>query len=154
MTAADIFATAYAHTTPATACLALALALSAFAYGALRRWTTVALLPASMAAVAVVVLSLGRPLPMVPPPGDYQVLGADIQVDRYIDVLLKGDGDATLYRLPYTNGQASALQEAMDGEGGASASVGEDGGVAYDGEPPVQGEEAKTPEVPAYSVGG
>ncbi len=145
---------AYTHTTPATACLALALALSAFAYGALRRWATVALLPASMAAVMAVGLSLGRPLPMTPPPGDYAVLGADIQVDRYIDVLLKGEGDATLYRLPYSTNQANALQEAMDGEGGAKAKVDGEGGVAYDGEPPVTGSEQKQQERPAFNVGG
>lgn len=146
---------AYTHTTPATACLGLALALAAFAYGALRKWTTVALLPASMAAVMAVSLSLGRPLPMIPPPGDYAVLGADIQVDRYIDALLKdGNGEAVLYRLPYSTGQANALQQAMDGEGGASAKVDGEGGVAYDGEPPVTGEEDKAPEEPAYSLGG
>lgn len=150
-----LFLAAYAHTTPATACLALALALSAFAYGALRRWTTVALLPASVAAVALCAVSLGRPLPMTPPPGNYAVLGADIQVDRYIDALLKdGDGAAVLYRLPYSTSQANALQAAKDGGGGVRAAVGEDGGVAYDGEPPVQGNEAKEPEAPAYSVGG
>jgi hypothetical protein len=146
--------TIYAHATPATACLVLALALAAFAYGALRRWTAIALLPVSMAAVAMVALSLGRPVPMTPPPGDYQVLGADIQVDVAIYVLLKGDGEAVYYRLPYTTQQADALQQAMDGEGGAKAEVGEDGGVRYDGEPSVQGEENKVPEAPAYSVGG
>ncbi|QKC99157.1 hypothetical protein [Mesorhizobium sp. NZP2298] len=145
----------YAHTSPATACLALAIVLAAFAYDALRKWTTVALLPASLAAVAMVALSLGRPLPVTPPPGDYQVLGADIQVDRYIDALLKdGDGEAVLYRLPYTTQQANALQNALDGEGGAKAAVGEDGGVAYDGEAPVTGSENKVPEAPAYSGGG
>lgn len=144
----------YTHTTPATACLAIALTLCVFAYGILRKWTTIALLPACVVAVAAVALSLGRPLPMTPPPGDYQVLGADIQVDRYIDVLLKADGDATYYRLPYTTNQANALQEAMDGEGGARAAVGEGGGVTYDGEPPVTGDESKVPEQPAYSVGG
>jgi hypothetical protein len=145
---------AYGAVSPTTACLALALALSAFAYGALRRWTTVALLPASMAAVLVVALSLGRPLPMTPPSGEYQVLGADIVVDVAIYALLKKDGLATYYRLPYSTSQANALQEAMDGEGGASASVGEDGGVSYDGEAPVSGDAEKVPEVPAFSLGG
>lgn len=151
----NILYLAYAHTTPAMACLALALALSAFAYGSLKRWTTVALLPASVAAVAMVALSLGRPLPMTPPPGNYAVLGADIQVDRYIDALLKdGDGAAVLYRLPYTTQQANALQAAKDGGGGVRAAVGEDGGVTYDGDPPVSGDATKEPEAPAYSVGG
>ncbi|MBZ9984906.1 hypothetical protein LB521_27620 [Mesorhizobium sp. BR-1-1-8] len=144
----------YGAVSPATACLALALALGAFAYGVLRRWTTVALLPASMAAVAVVVLSLGRPLPMTPPPGDYQVLGAKIVVDVAIYALLDDGTTATYYVLPYSTSAANDLQAAQDGEGGASASVGEDGGVAYDGEPPVQGDAAKEPEAPAYSVGG
>lgn len=150
----DILHAAYTAVTPATACLALALALSAFAYGALRRWTTVALLPASMAAVCVVALSLGRPLPMTPPAGDYQVLGADIVVDVAIYALLKGDGEAVYYRLPYSTGQANALQQAMDGEGGAFAAVGEGGGVSYDGDPPVAGDENKTAERPQLSVGG
>lgn len=151
----NVFYLAYTHTTPATACLALALALAVFAYGSLRRWTVVALLPASLAAVAMVALSLGRPLPMMPPPGHYTVVGSDIQVDRFIDALLKdGDGDAVLYRLPYSTQQANALQAAKDGGGGVSAAVGEDGGVAYDGEPPVTGDSEKHVEQPAYSVGG
>lgn len=166
MTASDALATAshyaltaahaaYAHTTPATACLALALALSAFAYSILRKWTTAALLPTSVVAVAIVALSLGRPLPMTPPPGDYTVVGADIQVDRYIDALLKsGDGEAVLYRLPYSTSQANALQAAKDGGGGVRAKVDGEGGVAYDGDPPVSGDSEKHQEAPAYSVGG
>lgn len=150
----DILFVAYTLATPAAACLALALALSAFAYGALRKWTTVALLPASMAAVCVVAVSLGRPLPMTPPPGDYTVLGAKIIVDVAIEALLDDGKQVVFYRLPYSTGQANALQQAMDGEGGAYASVGEGGGVSYDGEAPVTGDEDKTPERAQISVGG
>lgn len=146
---------AYAHTTPATACLGLALALSVFAYGFLRTWTVVALLPACVVAVAMVALSLGRPLPMTPPPGDYTVVGARIDVDVAIYVLLdNGKGEPAYYRLPYSTQQANELQAAKDGGGGISAKVDGEGGVSYDGEPPVTGNEAKVPEAPAYSVGG
>lgn len=133
--------------------LCLMLALAAYAWFAYR---TPYVLPILAAAAALAMyVPTGTPRYTTPPAGHYEVLGADIVVDQYIDALLKPEGgEAMLYRLPYTNNQANALQAAMDGEGGARAEVGTDGGVAYDGEPPVTGDENKVPEQPQLNVGG
>jgi hypothetical protein len=137
----------------ATTWLALSLALAAYAWFAYR---TPVVLPALAAMAALCMwVPTGTPRLTTPPAGDYTVVGADIQVDVAIYALLKpATGPAVYYRLPYSNEQANALQAAMDGEGGASAAVGEGGGIAYDGEPPVSGNEAKVPERPALNVGG
>jgi hypothetical protein len=133
--------------------IALALALCAYAWFAYR---TPYVLPALvLAATAAMWVPSGTPRLTTPPPGKYQVLGADIVVDQYIDALLKPEGQpAMLYRLPYSTAQANALQAAMDGGNGVKADVGTEGGVAYDGEPPVSGEENKQAEQPQLNVGG
>ncbi|MBZ9973537.1 hypothetical protein LB517_28305 [Mesorhizobium sp. BR1-1-12] len=136
-----------------TTWLALSLALAAYAWFAYR---TPYVLPALAVASALCMwVPTGTPRITVPPAGHYTVVGADIQVDAAIFVLLKsGDMPPTYYKLPYSTAQANALQAAMDGEGGAGATVGEGGGVAYDGEAPVTGDESKAPEAPALNVGG
>ena len=138
--------------TIASTWLSLSILLCVFAWYAQR---LVALtLPAAVALAALAVyIPTGSPRFTVPPPGDYQVVGADIEVDVAIYVLLKlGSAPAIYYKLPYTTGQANSLQQAMDGEGGVKASVGGDGGVAYDGDPPVSGDEPKQPETPAFTI--
>lgn len=133
--------------------LALMLALCAYAWFAYR---TPYVLPAlAVAAALCMYTATGTPRITTPPQGRYQVLGADIVVDQYIDALLKPEGrPAMLYRLPYSTAQANALQAAMDGGNGVRAEVGTEGGVAYDGEPPVSGEENKQAEQPQLNVGG
>lgn len=133
--------------------LLLAAILCAAAWFANRRFITF-LLPFAVAIAAFAVyLPTGSPRFTRPPAGDYKVIGADIDVNVAIYVLLKpANGQAVYYRLPYTNTQADQLQNAMDGEGGAKADVGEDGGVRYDGAAPVTGSEAKTPETPAITL--
>ena len=132
--------------------LGLALLLCIFAWYA-RRWVALTLPVAVVAAAVAVWLPTGSPRFTAPPPGEYSVLGADIQVDRYIDALLKpANGDAVLYRLPYSTQQANALQGAQDGEGGVKAKVGTDGGVGYTGEEPVTGLPPKAPEQPSVTL--
>lgn len=133
--------------------LGLALLLCAYAWFAYR---TPYVLPAlAVVAAFAIWVPTGTPRLTAPPPGHYQVLGADIVVDKYIDALLKPEGkEAMTYRLPYSTAQANALQAALDGGNGARAEVGEGGGVAYDGEPPVSDSEHKQAEQPQLNVGG
>lgn len=141
-------------TTLASTWLALCLALCAYAWLARRAY--VALPLAALLAAGVVYAPTGMPRFTEPPPGQYAVLGAKIVVEKAIYVLLDdGDSEPTYYVLPYTQGKASELQAALDaaGENGVRATVtGDAGGVSYDGEPPVRGDEDKQAERPALEV--
>lgn len=148
-------------TTIATAWLALSLTLAAMAWLAIwsRRATvgrtlSVAMLPAFAVVAALALYTpLGRPIPLAPPAGEYTVLGARIDVDVAIYALLDdGKGEPVYYRLPYSEAQAKALQEAMNGEGGASAKIDGDGGASFEGEPPVTEDANKRAETPMYEV--
>lgn len=141
----------------ATDWLGLALLLAVFAWFAKRRVIGLSLPFAVALAALAVYLPTGSPRFTKPPPAEYTVVGADIQVNIAIYVLLKsGDAPPTYYKFPYTTAAANQLQQAMDGaqggSGGIKAKVDGEGGVAYDGEPPVQGNAPKTPEVPAIQI--
>jgi len=136
--------------------LGLALLLCIFAWYA-GRWLALALPLAVTVAALAVYIPTGSARITEPPPGRYVVVGADIEIDVAIWALLKPEnGPAVYYRLPYSAGQAGALQEAKDGagEGGqVTATVGDEGGVQYDGPPPsAVGEQPKVPERPAVSI--
>jgi hypothetical protein len=136
--------------------LLLAVVLCGFAWMAGRRLAALSL-PLAVALVAVAIyVPLGMPTPHSPKPGKYTVVGAKIIVDVAIYALLdNGTDEPTYYRLPYTNSQANSLQSALDGaqDGqGVQAVVGQDGGVQYDGPPPVQGLPPKQAEQPAVSI--
>jgi len=139
--------------------LLLACVLCLFAWMAGRRLAALSLpLAVALAAFAIYV-PLGMPIPHAPKPGKYTVLGADIQVDVAIFVLLKsGDMQPTYYKMPYSATAANQLQAAKDaaegegGQGNIQAIVGQDGGVQYDGPPPVQGLLPKQAEQPAVSI--
>jgi hypothetical protein len=136
--------------------LLLALVMCAFAWAAGKRWVALSLPFAAIIAAFSLFLATGTPRLTPPPAGKYTVVGADIEVDVAIYALLKGeDGVSRFYRLPYTAGQANALQEAKDGAGESgqvTATIGEDGGAQYDGPPPIQGDPPKVPESPAISL--
>ncbi|UYE95900.1 hypothetical protein KNLIENLN_00088 [Sinorhizobium phage NV1.1.1] len=92
--------------------------------------------------------------PLAPPAGKHTVLGARIDVDVAIYVLLDGPTEPRLYRLPYSAEAANQLQAAQDGtadgEGGVALRVGQDGspGFSEDSgtpEPPKQAERALLP---------
>lgn len=133
--------------------LGLSLALCGYAW--LGRRAYVALPLAVLAAMGAIYVPTGTPRFMAPPAGKYAVLGAKINVGKSILVLLdSGEGEPVYYRLPYSDRQANNLQGALDAAGrggGVSAEFGESGGVAYDGEPPVTGDSAKSVETPAFS---
>jgi hypothetical protein len=133
--------------------LALMLALSAYAWFAYR---TPYVLPVLAVVTALAIwVPTGTPRFTSPPPGKYTIIGVDIQVDVAIYALIKADGVPIYYRLPYTTSQANALQQAMDGSPdgqGVQAIVGQDGGVQYDGPPPVTGLPPKQAEQPAVSI--
>jgi len=139
--------------TVATVWLSLCLALCVYAWIGYRH--ILALPTMAVLAALAVYIPTGQPRFTAPPAGHYAVLGADIEVGVAIRVLLKGDGPAVYYTMPYTESDANGLQGALDigAQGGAvSAVVGEEGGVAYDGEPPVSGDGDKRAERPALEV--
>lgn len=136
--------------------LGLSLLLSAFAWFAKRRLIALFLPFAVALAALAIYIPTGSPRFTKPPPAQYTVLGADIQVDVAIYALLKpANGPAVYYKLPYSTAQANALQEALDGAQngqGVQARVNGEGGVQYDGPPPVQGDPPKQAETPAISL--
>lgn len=135
-------------TTAITLWLAFTLSVGAISYFGTRR-QALAFLAVSIATGFASTIPLGHPS-YDPPPGEYTVLGARIDVDEAIYVLLDGP-IPKYYRLPYSAGTANQLQQALDGaadgEGTATMRQGQDGspGFAEDHGPP---EEAKRAEVP------
>lgn len=109
------------------------------------------LLPASF-------IPLGEPAFMRPPPGKHIVLGARIDVDKAIYVLLDSNlgGAPRYYVLPYTTGTANKLQDALTASQGQQGEVealfdeGE-GEPVFHG-PSVQEDTPKQPESPSYEV--
>lgn len=140
----------------ATDWLAVALLLCVFAWFSGRRFVALLLPFAAMIAAFALFVVTGSPRFTPPPKGKYTVVGADIEVDVAIWALLKPEnGPAVYYRLPYTSGQANALQEAKDGageNGQVTATIGDEGGVSYAGPPPVTGGLPKQAEQPAVSI--
>jgi hypothetical protein len=139
----------------ATTWLAASLVLCAYAW--LGRRSYFALPAAALLIAAVMAVPLGQPSFTVPPAGQYTVLGARIDVDVAIYVLLDdgSSGAPVYYVLPYSNSRAGELQEAMDaaaGGGEVTAEVGTEGGVAYNGEPPATDTEQKQAETPELEV--
>lgn len=137
--------------------LALSVFMCILAWMASRRFAVILLPMCVVLAAFVIFLPFGKPIPFRPPPGRYTVVGADIQVDIAIFVLLKSrDMPPTYFKLPYTADQANSLQSAMDEGQGQPGSVkmevGQDGGVKYDGPPPVAGSSPKAAEQPALNL--
>jgi hypothetical protein len=84
-----------------------------------------------------------------PKPGEYAVLGARVDVDVAIYVLL--DGEAPRYhKLPYSKEAAEQLQEAQR-QGGAAIIVQEGGEIDF--APMPSEEQPKQPETPAFTIG-
>ena len=137
--------------------LGLAVLLCTFAWFAKRRVIGLSLPFAVALAALAVYVPTGSPRFTTPPPGDYTVVGADIQINIAIFVLLKsGDMPPVYYRLPYSTAAANQLQAAQDASQGTGqgphVKIDGEGGQAYDGPPPVTGEPPKTPETPAISI--
>lgn len=136
--------------------LGLSLLMCAFAWLAGRRLLALSLPIAVITVSASLVIISGTPRFTTPPTGKYTVLGARIDVDVAIYALLDdGKGEPRFYKLPYSQSSANQLQGALDGSQdgqGVTANVDGDGGVQYDGEPPVTGDPPKAPETPAVTL--
>jgi hypothetical protein len=106
---------------------------------------------AAVVALPAVLLPLGNCSPFMPGKGDYQVLGGRIDEPDAIHVMLANGPDAPrCYSLPYTKVRAEALQGAMNEGGKVEAHADSDGGVQFEGEPPVTADADKRQEVPLY----
>ncbi|MBY3263896.1 hypothetical protein HFO15_19920 [Rhizobium laguerreae] len=100
--------------TPAiTLWLAFTLAAGAIAWFGTKRQAIAFLLVAILTAPATFI-TLGHAAPWQPPAGKYTVLGARIDVDEAIYVLLDADPAPRFYKLPYSAQQASDLQNSLD----------------------------------------
>lgn len=112
--------------TPAiTLWLAFVLACGAITWFGTRR-QAIAFLVVSLAMAPATALPLGHAAPWQPAPGHYTVLGAKIEVDVAIYVLLDSESGPRFYRLPYTVGSANALQASLDAALGSGGTVGAD----------------------------
>ncbi|RVL37963.1 hypothetical protein [Sinorhizobium meliloti] len=130
--------------------LAFVIAVGAIAYFGTRRQAVMFAIAAALTLPAAF-LPLSYATPLAPPPGKHTVLGARIDVDVAIYVLIDTPAEPRLYRLPYSAEAANQLQAAQDGtadgEGGVALRVGQDGspGFSEDSgtpEPPKQAERA------------
>lgn len=139
-----------------TTWLGFVLASAALAYFAAPRLLVVgALLASALAAYAIAPLPLSYPSPDLPA-GKYTLIGARIDVNEAIYVLLDdGKGAPRYFVLPFSSGKANALQDALnaaaDGQGGVQLEVGEDGEAAFH-EAPVVEDAPKQAETPLMEV--
>jgi hypothetical protein len=132
------------------------LAIHAYSAPRSRAYALAALVAATLASLPAGVLPLSHASPFAPPDGTYQILGGRIDVDKAIYVLLDIDGTPRLFIRPFTTSEANGLQEALDamtigGNGKATFGSGDPGGVGYDGEAPVAGDDTKQPEQPVVA---
>ena len=132
--------------TPAiTLWAAFVLATGAIAWFGTRR-QAVAFLVVAVATASLPITTLGHPTPRQPPAGEHTVLGARIDKDVAIYVLLNADPEPRYYVLPYSDKAANDLQRAMDGGQGVAMEMGEDGSPGF-------GEEAPEAEAPKQKEG-
>ncbi|XKM40298.1 hypothetical protein A4U53_030670 [Rhizobium ruizarguesonis] len=101
--------------TPAiTLWLAYVLAAGIICWTAKNKRQAIAFLLVALATAPAAFLTLGHAAPWQPAKGHYTVLGARIDVDEAIYVLLDADPEPRLYKLPYSAQQASELQNSLD----------------------------------------
>lgn len=134
--------------------IAFVLATGAIAYHGGRRQAIAFVLVAALTAPASL-LTLGHATPIAPGAGQHTVLGARIDINEAIWVLLDAQGEPKFYRLPYSQAAANQLQAALDsvadGEGTVTMEMGQDGSPGFSEETPPA-EETKRAEVPL--IGG
>lgn len=136
--------------TPAiTLWLILTLSIGAITWFGTRR-QAIAFLVVSILTGFAAHIPLGHAAPWQPAPGHYTVLGAKIEVDVAIYVLLDSETGPRFYRLPYTTGTANALQASLDAAAGSGGTVGAEidgeGSPGFAEEGGGSGEEAKSPQ--------
>ncbi|MBY5553700.1 hypothetical protein J0664_06185 [Rhizobium leguminosarum] len=93
--------------------LAFVLATGIIAWFGTKR-QAIAFLLVAIATAPAAFITLGHAAPWQPPAGKYTVLGARIDVDEAIYVLLDAPGEPRFYKLPYSAQQASELQNSLD----------------------------------------
>ncbi|MBY3434796.1 hypothetical protein [Rhizobium laguerreae] len=135
--------------------LAFVLAAGAIAWFGTKR-QALAFLLVALATAPAAFLTLGHAAPWQPANGHYTVLGARIDVDEAIYVLLDAPGEPRLYKLPYSAQQASELQNSLDtaeanGTGVGLTMDGDAAGFAEEGQ--RGGSEVKQAE-PQAIIGG
>lgn len=108
-------------TTAITLWAAFVLATGIIAWFGTRR-QAMAFLVVAIATAAIPMATLGQPSRSLPA-GKHTVLGARIDKDVTIYVLLDAQPEPRYYRLPYTDQAANALQKAMDGTAGGEGRV-------------------------------
>jgi len=134
-------------TTALTIGLFIVLAIGAVAFFGTRR-QAVAFALVAAAAFPLPMAALGHATPTSPPSGSLTVLGARIDVDKAIYVMVDGP-QPKLYVLPYSEQAANQLQKAMDGtadgEGTVTMEMGGDGapGFAEDVPPAEEPKQAR-----------
>jgi hypothetical protein len=116
--------------TPAvTLWLAFVTAAGAIAWFGSKR-QAIAFVVVAIATAPLSLVPLGHATPLAPPAGEHTVLGARVDVDKAIYVLLDGP-TPVYYVLPYSEEAAKALQEAQrsaaEGEGQVAMRMGQDG---------------------------
>jgi hypothetical protein len=104
------------------------------------RTQAIAFLIVAIATAPAAFLTLGHAATWQPAKGHYTVLGARIDVDEAIYVLLDAPGEPRLYKLPYSAQQASELQNSLDtaeanGTGVGLTMDGDAAGFAEEGQP-------------------
>lgn len=135
-------------TTAITLWAAFVLATGIIAWFGTRR-QALAFLVVSIATAAIPMVTLGQPSWTLPS-GKHNVLGARVDKDVAIYVLLDAKPEPRYYRLPYTDQAANQLQQAMDGTADGEGAVTMDGGESGPGfaeetpqaEPPKRAERA------------
>ena len=141
-------------TTALTIGLFIVLAIGAVAFFGTRRQALV-FAAIACAAFPLPMAALGQATPTAPPSGPLTVLGARIDVDKAIYVMIDAavvGGEPRLYVLPYSEQAASQLQKAMDGtadgEGTVTMEMGGDGAPGFAEDVPTAEEPKQAREVP------
>jgi len=114
--------------------LAFALVAGTLSFFGTRR-QAVAFAMVALATLPLSMVTLGRPAPWRPAAGHHTVLGARIDKDVAIYVMLDSGGEPRLYVLPYSVSAANQLQSALDGaadgEGGVAVEIEGDGSPGF-----------------------
>lgn len=143
--------------------LGLVLFFGVFAIAAVRsrrdtEWRATAVVSFIMSGVLSYFLiqePLGYPDPDKLPKGEFKILGAKIEVDEAIFVLLDMPEGPHLYQLPYTTRDADNLQASLDavagGQAGGVKIRADDQGTHEVYPDPVRGDEPKVTEQPMVS---
>ncbi|NTG85884.1 hypothetical protein G6L15_06945 [Agrobacterium rhizogenes] len=133
--------------------LGFVLSIGAITWFGTRR-QAVAFTVVSIAMGFLSAIPLGYAAPWQPTNGQYKVLGARIDVDKAIYVLVDADPEPRLYKLPYSPQSANDLQNAQDAAeaNGSGVVVSIGGGAAGFAEGTERNREPPKPDEPPALV--